>query len=462
MTPNTLDHLKTESIRDVVRILDSAVLRGNELVQSYRAMQIANRAFLAHTAIEKGLKDRLTKAGISYPKTGPKAHDLPSLYELTQQIDNGAWADSLEDAFKDAVRFYEYDLKLVPHVETLKRYLGATGSHEDFIKMRYWLEDDSTAEAVVVQMHNISLALHREILEALQHLVGYDRKRLVSERVERVVGRALQSVLSYGVGTPDEQACNELLRWLETKSSCRDALREAVRLSYAVEGVEELGRQKLRQAFEGLDRPPQGPSLFPSLPPSADPAVGFYIVTCRDLPSGYPFPHADAEAEIRWLDDDHITCEVLTPAGDVLGFISRSAQGRWHMDALTNQAGIYSRSFEDVKRALVAQHCQQVTVVTDDETAQRYIFSSDPSTGTIRWMRAEDDSARDPLNTLDRPDNLELHFWDWTHNLEPEQLVTITQRFNEESRVGDRFNGVVTKVEGHRVWLAGHHVIDLV
>ena len=64
---------------DVISILDSASLTGNELVPQYRAMQIANRDLIAHHSIEKGLKDRLKKEGLPYTKSRSQGHDLSGL-----------------------------------------------------------------------------------------------------------------------------------------------------------------------------------------------------------------------------------------------------------------------------------------------------------------------------------------------------------------------------------------------
>ena len=182
-----LESLKHDSIKDVISILDTAFLQGNELVPQYRAMQIANRALLAHTAIEKGLKARLDKEKLSCPKSGPQGHDLRNLYQLTKKVADGKWADSLANAFKDAVSFYEYDLEMLPYLETLEAYLEQVGSSKNFADMRYWLEDASAVEEAVEQIHHISLYLHKEILEALWPLVAFDKERLVSQRVERVV-----------------------------------------------------------------------------------------------------------------------------------------------------------------------------------------------------------------------------------------------------------------------------------
>ena len=89
---NMSDHIQYSQIRDIIKWLDSDdTMKGNELVPDYRAMQIANRAFPAHQAIETGLKARLTKANLTFPNTGKKGHELGDLYNRTKKINNGQW-----------------------------------------------------------------------------------------------------------------------------------------------------------------------------------------------------------------------------------------------------------------------------------------------------------------------------------------------------------------------------------
>ena len=442
-----LESLKYESIKDVISILDTAFLKGNEMVPQYRAMQIANRAFLAHTAIEKGFKARLEKAGLSYPKSGNQGHDLHGLYQLTKKVTNGKWADGLANAFKDAVSFYEYDLEMLPHLETVETYLAKVGSSKNFAEMRYWLEDASAAEQAVEQIHHISLYLHKEVLEALWALVGFDQERLVSERVESVVQRALEVELSYSPGTPEEQACNELIQWLQTKLNCRTALREAVQQNYAIEGISEVGRIRLREAFKRLSKS-DNPAFYPS--PSADPAVAFYIGTCRDLPSGYSSGYPDAETMINWTDGSKTSAQIFSPGGDTLALITKHVQSRWHVVALLNHGGVFSKSFEDAQNWVVSQCCKQVTVVAGQQTSQRYICSSDSYLPHPNVGRNLDTTEPD------KPQELELSFWDTDHELLPGQQVTITLAFGDESKAGDNLGGVVAKVEQQKVWIMGH------
>ncbi len=441
-----LESLKRDSIKDVIGILDTAFMKGNEIVPQYRAMQIANRALLAHTAIEKGLKARLDKEKLPYPRRGQQGHDLCNLYQLTKQVANGKWANSLANAFKDAVAFYEYDLEMLPYLETLETYLEQVGTSRNFADMRYWLEDASAVEEAVEQIHHVSLYLHKEILEALWGLVGFDRQHLVSERVEGEVQRALQPAFGYATGTPEEHAANELLQWLRSKTNCREALREAVQHNYAIEGVSEVGRTRLRVAFERLQRS-DNPALYSA--PSADPAVAFYMATCRDLLPGYSSPYPDARVRIEWRGERETMARVFSPGGDLLALMTKNAQSRWHVNLLGGHGQAFSKSFEDGQNWIIARCCRQVTVVADQQISQRYIFLSDsylPHPNAVRILDA---------TGLDKPQELELSFWDTDHELLPKQQVTITLAFSEEPQLGDSFGGAVTKVEQQKVWIAG-------
>ena len=273
------DHIQLSQIRDIITLLDSDdTMKGNELVPAYRAMQIANRAFLAHQAIETGLKVRLTRANL----TVPTIHDLCDLYNRTKEINNGQWAADLAAVFTDAVTYYEYDVNALRHLATLEAYLAKVGTAAVFIKMRYFVLEDKNAEAIAL-MHHVNLVLHREILAGLGRLVAFDDFRLVSERAEQAIRMQLQRALTHVPGTESEQTYLTLLKWLQSQPSCRTALREAVQQEYQLAGIDELGRQRLRQAFERLSTTDQ-PAL--SKPPSIDPAISFFIASCSDIRPG--------------------------------------------------------------------------------------------------------------------------------------------------------------------------------
>ena len=446
------DHLKYDSIRDVVSILDSALLKGNELIPEYRAMQIANRALIAHHAIENGLKARLSKAGVSFSKRNPEGHDLSVLYQRAKQVENGNWAKGLAHAFEDAVRYYEYDVSMLPHLATLETYFLKIGSGKAFSDMRYWLDDPDAASASTDLIHHIILLLHKEILEALWHLVGFDRYFVVSQRVEQAAIREFERALGHSPGTPSEQAYHQLVQWLQSYPNCQTALREAVHQGFLIEGVDELGRERMRQAFERLTT-----SDNPTLPPpSEDPAVAFFITSCSDIQPGSQTLYPDAEIRIEWYGDNRISAKVLTPAGEILGFISKHFQSRWTAQSLRNNAGAHGKSLEDLKRWLAAQHCKQVSLTTDGSERHLYIFSD------YNFFFSRDTVTFEEEAEHSKPLEFELSFWDAGHGLRPGQQVKALLRYDNDSNAGNRLEGVVDRVEGQRVWIKGHNVIDII
>ena len=446
---NQIDHIQYQSIRDAIRILDSASLWGNELDPYYRAMQVSNLAVVAHSAIEKGLKARLDKEGIEYSTRGWQGHDLPTLYGLTGQVQQGKWAKGLSTAYNDAIRYYEYDIAVLPHLSTLEDYLNKVGTGYALELMRYGLQDEGTADEAVNLCNHIMLPLHREILEALWRLVAYDDFFVVSQRVDRALARAMEGSLGYVTGSPDEEACKSVIEWLRAQPDFRTAMRQAVQQGYVVEGTNELGGQKVRQAFESLSKV-DNPVL--DTPSSADPAVAFFISSCRDLPRGVQLLYADAEVQIEW-PNEHVA-KVFSPGGEVLGFISRHVQSRWQVESLWDTSVAHSRQFEDAKSWLINRLCKQVSVISSGQTRKSHIISRDSFFPAMVIVTGIED--------IDKPQEVELKFWDEQHGLQPGGQVCITLRYANDSEIGNRLEGVVNRVEGYRVWIMGRTLIGKV
>ena len=449
------DHLQYASIRDVISILDSANLQSRELDPQYRAMQIANRALIAHHAIEKAFKARLQRAPIQYPKSGRDGHDLVKLYELTKQISDGKWAEDLARAYQDIVGYYEYNVAVLPHLATLETYLAEIGQGKDFMDMRYWLSQPNLVQPSLNLINNIILVLHREILEALWRLVASDDVRLVSWRVEDVLQLEIQRVLAGAPGTETETTVKKIIHWLYAKPNYREALREVVQRGYEVEGLNSDEVDRLKQAFEQLSAPPQNPLLDKR--PSDDPAVEFFITSCRDLLPSSQINYPYAEVIVKWLRENQTAAELFTPAGQVLGFIEQHAQSRWVASSLWDNAGSHSKSFEDVKHWLINQNIGQITIMKGLQVRKVYIFVGEwfsPSivTGTGDPTEWDDMAERE----------IEVPMWDATHGLEVGQDVTITHRWSEEHRMGDRIVGVVAKVDNQKVTIRGSSIVGLV
>ena len=444
------DHYRHSSIVDVISILDSASLTGNELVPQYRAMQIANRALIAHHSMEKGFKDRLQKEGLPDPTSGSQGHDLSVLYHCTHQIKQGTWAQSIAESYNDAITFYEYDIQALQHLGTLDTYLNKVGSNKMFTRMRDWLEDQTLSTNAVESILHISLLLHREILRALWPLVAFDLQRFVSQRVDQVLRMELQRACAYSPGTPSEQSSKLIIQWLQTHPDVRTAMREAVQKDFHIEEIDEGGNKKLREAFQRLDAPDENQFTL-SPPPSTDPAIAFFIGTSRDIRPGSQNKYPDAGVEIKWLNPQYTSAEIFTPAGAVLGFIKKRAQSRWHAETIWNNAGAFSKDFHDALQWIITCHCKQISITTDGQTTQRYIFS------IHNFLPIPVSSGR--ITEIDEPQMHEIEFWSDDHNLRVGQQVTITLKWDEESRVGDRLEGKVSYIEDRKVRILGKHYL---
>ena len=438
-----VERLNIYTIQDVIGILDTAALEGGELVLEYRAMQTANRALIAHHAIEKGFKARLDKECITYSTKRMDGHDLYELFQLTKQIGDGKWAMNLADAYNDAVTFYEYDLALAPHLETLDSYLLEVGVGTSFAKMRYWLENQVTASQSAGEILQVSLLLHREILASLWPLMAFDQQRLVSQRVEGAVMGELRKLLSYSPGEPDERSVSLLKQWLNVQPDVRSALRYAVQRNYSIEALDELGKRKLAEAFEKLSA-------------SADPAVRFYVATCKDLRLGLQPQFPDAEVLLKWLNKQGTAAEVSTPAGDVLGSVNKHVQSRWLVEPHWEFRSSFSITLEDAEHWLVNLFCREVSVVADGQSRRERIFTTDSSLPQPHDTIAYASELSDVLEVLDKPKEIELNFWHENHEIQSGQQVVITLEHREDPGLIQRIEGVVERVQSGKVTITGY------
>ena len=106
---------------------------------------------------------------------------------------------------------------------------------------------------------------------------------------------------------------------------------------------------------------------------------------------------------------------------------------------------------------MITNHCKQVSVIIDGQARQAYIFSTNsflPHPNTIT-------DTTDTMD-MDRPGEFELNFWDEKHNLQPGQQVAITLKLDEDSEVGDRLEGVISRVEQRKVWIIGSKLLTLI
>ena len=422
-----------ESIKDTIAILDSAPIRP-DLVYETNAVQLTNRAPIAHLAIERGLKVLINEAGGT-------AEDIHSLNTLFREL--GEWdassADYLAKAFDDAVNFFGYNVNVgrFGHFRSLYDYLSKTGTENAFEALRYWARGESSK---VDPIPFISPPVHRELLCALWCLFLPNRRETVSDRVEREVAHAMFSGrhISYDVSdTQKEKSVQWYKNWLfNTHTSCRTALKEAVDEGSSVTD-DEFVTQTLRDAFNELGQ-------------SKDPAVRYYIRTLTYLPRGSQRRNPDAIPEVEWHQQDQ-SGSVVTPAGTCLGFIEKYADGAWGIEPLGGSAYATAWSVADAKHYLVNGLTRQVTVTVSGEpkqlrivTGQDSFHPSDPS-----WTPDIEDPA------------YEVEFWDANHGLRPGDEVSMELQSEAVQRLVSVLKGTVTAVAEQKVSVTGTDCDDV-
>ena len=175
---DTMERYKIqESVADVISILDSAPMH-RDLLPDKMTVQLTNRMPIAHLAIERGLKALIADAG------GETAHihSLHKLYGDLREYDKDSKdskdsadflaeaADFLAEAFKDAVRFFGYNVNVrgFKHFRSLDVYLSRVGTENAFNALRYWAIGESPKGGNPIP--SISPLIHRELLYALRCL----------------------------------------------------------------------------------------------------------------------------------------------------------------------------------------------------------------------------------------------------------------------------------------------------
>ena len=283
------------SVTDAIRILENNPVRP-DMIPELTIAQVMNRVSTAHLSIERAMKFVITEAG------GPlvKNHDLPSrLKELRQHEPDSA--HFLEEAFKEAVQHYRYNAHSshMKHLQSLEKYLEATGSEKDFQDIRYWELTQSTDDILVRQIY---LLLHLELLRVVRELLMPPRrtKEIVSLRVERAAQKAMRSHLSYALGTDEELSVKSYLKWLNQFESDREAMTKAFREGEAPD--DEFTLEILRKAHQELSN-------------STDPAMKYFAEILTVLPQ----QSRAAVPCVEWLGPEkHQTGDVSTPGGDHL------------------------------------------------------------------------------------------------------------------------------------------------
>ena len=312
-TMDTMERYKIQaSIKEVIATLDSAPFR-RDLIPEANVVQLTNRMADAHLAIEKGLKALIRDVG----GTPECIHDLNILYRDLRDCDASS-ADYFATAFKDAVTFFGYNTEVgeFGHFSSLGDYLSKAGTESAFQELRYWAIEGTRKRQSAIPY--ISPPIHRELLRALWCLFLPGVRETVSQRVEREVTEAMFSRrhLSYGSDDEDkEHSVRQYKNWLfEEHSTCRSALKEAVRLNFSIDNQDEFASRTQREAFNDLRQ-------------SKDPAVQDFLRRLTYLPKESQWPSPGAKPRMKWSNKAKTAGLVETPAGTCLGFIEKYADG---------------------------------------------------------------------------------------------------------------------------------------
>ena len=442
----TLDNYKIEeSIRDVIRILDSAPIR-IDMIQDTNLAQLTNRAPIAHLAIERGLKALISQASGSAECT----HSLHKLYLDLGKCDRES-ADYLSVAFDDAIKFFRYNTNRTGFYQfrSLNNYFSKVGGEKAFDELRYWAIGQSSGADSPIPY--ISLPIHRELLCVLESCFLSSTRITVTERVEIEVDDAMTRPSRLYCGVVDthwESSVNWYRSWLEKQANYRSALEKVVRQGFKIKEDDEVIAQILRGAYSELRE-------------SEDPAVQYYVGTLNYLARGSQPRSPDALPDVEWLAQDETRCKVSTPAGRTLGYLTKQADSAWAISPLVSGpfgVSAVAWALSDAKNYLANRLTKQVTVTLRDETKQLRIVNEKeffPSrAGT--WV-SEGAKAEDLEGSI-----YELEFWDAEHGLCLEDTAGVKLQMQKHPGTVAVLEGTVTKVENQKVWIRGRVLHDLI
>ena len=428
-----------ESIKDAIRILDSAPIQP-DMAWETNAVQLTNRAPIAHLAIEKGLKALIVQAESPYEHI----HGLQKLYQNLNKCDKES-AEFLSEAFDDAVKFFRYNVNVkgFGHLRSLDDYLSKVGIENVFEALRYWAIGESPERESPIPP--ISLPIHREILCALRCLFfPKSRWGTVSDRAERTVAHAMfngRGIVYCSDNTSKEQSVNLYKNWLiEEHSTCRSALEEAVQKKFLVKD-DEFVNQTVRDAFDELRQ-------------SEDPAVRFYIGTLADLPKGSQVQYPDAIPEVEWFNSTETGGMLVTPAGSCLGFIEKYANGGWGITPSGDgpvQVTKIAKVLKDAKAYLVNRLTKSVIVTVKDKSRQLRIVTERDFFPAPAWTTG----TAIPTNLIPEAPPYDLEFWDANHGLSLGDEVSIELRSGADERIVSVLKGRVVAVSEQEVSIKG-------
>ena len=402
-----------------------------DLMPERNLVQLTNRIPIAHLAIERGLKTLISDAG----GNPDSVHALNRLYQDLAKWD-GQSAAYLSKAFKDAVKFFGYNVntKGLRYFRSLDDYLSKVGTDKAFEELRYWAIGQSSKGPSPIPF--ISPPIHRELLCSLRCILVGKGRETMSHRVEREIARAMFDSRDTSYGTDDtgrEQSVRWYKDWLfRTHATPRSALEEAVTRSFAIRD-DNFTTQTLREAYSDLRQ-------------STDPAVQYFVRTLTYLPEGSQRRNPGATPRVEWLNKDQTFGKVVTPAGTCLGFIEKYADGGWGIEPLEEglvQETEIARSQADAKHYLVNRLTRPVTVTIHGESKQLRI-ASDGHFLVPQPVLVSD--TEDWANQRMETPTYDLEFWDANHGLSSGEEVALELQSERNNRFVSVIDGTVTAV----------------
>ena len=432
-----------ESIRDVIAILDSAPIHW-DMMPDTNIVQIANRAPIAHLAIERGFKALISEKLVEYEWT----HSLNNLYQYLQECDEQS-AAYLSEAFNAAVGFFGFNVnrKGFKQLRSLYGYLSLVGTDNAFEALRYWAIGESAKGPSPIPY--IALPIHRELLCALWCLFLPSRRETVSERVEHEVTEALFSRRHIAYSPDDvrrKQSVYWYISWLHAHASPRGALEEAYRKGFVISD-DEFITQTLRDAYQELQE-------------SKDPAVRYYVSTLTYLPKGSERRNRDATPEVQWIGEGQLRGTVVTPPGTILGFIDRYADGSWGItpmeEGLVRVTDI-AWAQADAKHYLVNRLTRLVTVTVNGESKQLRLVGPNDSFPRVTRTSGEEGTSGLILHS----EAYELEFWNNRHSLCVGDNVRVELELEPDRVFVSVVEGIVASLAAQTVSIAGSEFLDV-
>ena len=329
-------------------IIDQAMPRKqNPFLPDFNYAELAPLYALAHWGIEIGLKAILLLEDNQYDPKEDR-HDLKKPF-LRLKESNSEIANHLIKAFNDTVSFYTIDKCRWKHFKSLDAYLEQYGREDLYVTFRYWALADK-------ELDHIPLFVHRELLVALEKLLGWNHQQVASKRVKRWVRWKFSEEVRGHI-----HACHSC------KKDLPQPFLEVLNDSYPSntpfrEKLQYLYNQHAKKADDGcMNRIIRG--AFESFRRDDDPAVRYLVNTLDDLPEGSLEKPSDIELQVEWVVHD-IAGIVWIKNGQQLGLIRQSIDGRWLAQSYSPPTNsIVAKTKTDAKNWLV-EECTEIVRVS--------------------------------------------------------------------------------------------------